>query len=156
MKVISTLIAISAMLALPLTVDAGDRAKAEVGCKATGDKLVYDCMIMLMDHKSGDPIPGASIVVKADMPSMPMAHNVAPVDAMAMGEPGSYHARIKLEMHGEWALTMDISGPMRDRLVEKLQFGEMGAMKPGEGMTHAEGMKHGDAMQHGETKPKSE
>lgn len=156
MKVISTLIAISALLALPLTVGAGDRAKAEIDCKATGDKLVYDCMIMLMDHKSGAPIPGASIVVKADMPSMPMAHNMAPIDAMAMGEPGSYRARIKLEMHGEWALTMDVSGPLRDRLVERLQFGEMGAMKHGEGMTHAEGMKHGDAMQHGEAKPKSE
>jgi hypothetical protein len=140
----SKLIAISAMLVMSLAVSAGDRAKADVGCKATGDKLVYDCMIMLMDHKSGDPIPGAKIVVKADMPSMPMAHNVVPVIAMAMGKPGSYHARIKLEMHGEWALTVDVSGPVRDRLVKKLQFGEMGAMK------------HGEGMQHGEAKPKSE
>jgi hypothetical protein len=150
MKTISTLIAISAMLALPSAASAGDRARAEVGCKATDDKLVYDCMIMLVDYKSGDPIPGASIVVKADMPSMPMTHNVAPVNAMAMGKPGSYHARIKLEMHGEWALTMDVNGPLRDRLVKKLRFGEMDAMK------HGEGMKHSDAMQHGETKPKSE
>jgi hypothetical protein len=150
MKTISTLIAISAMLALSLAASAGDRAKADVDCKGTDDKLVYDCMIMLMEHKSGDPIPGATIVVKAEMPSMPMAHNVAPVNAMAMGKPGSYHARIKLEMHGEWALTIDVNGPLRDRLVKKLKFGEMDAMK------HCEAMKHGDAMQHGETKPKSE
>ena len=144
MKPMSILIAISAMLALSSAAGAGDRAKADVGCQATGERLVYDCMIMLVNHKSGDPIPDAKIVLKADMPSMPMAHNVAPVNAVAMGKPGSYHARIKLDMHGEWALTMDVSGPLRDRLVKKLQFGEMGAMQ------------HGEGMQHGEDKPESE
>ena len=138
MKPIPTFIAISTMLVLSSAASAGERAKADVDCKATGEKLVYDCMIMLMNKKSGDPIPGAKIVVKADMPSMPMAHNVAPVNAIAMGKPGSYHARLKLDMLGEWALTIDISGPLRDRLVKKLQLGEMAAMK------------------HGETKPKSE
>ncbi len=138
MKPISTLIAILAMLALSSAASAGERAKADVGCKATGEKLVYDCMIVLMNKKSGDPIPGAKIVVKADMPSMPMAHNVAPVNAMAMGKPGSYHARLKLKMHGEWALTIDISGPLRDRLVKKLQLGEMGTMKHGEAMPKSE------------------
>ena len=132
MKLIPTLIAIFAMLALPWAAIAGDRAKADVGCKATSEKLVYDCMIMLLNKKSGNPIPGAEIVVKADMPSMPMAHNAAPVNAKAIGKPGRYHARIKLEMHGEWALTIDVSGPLRDRLIKKLQFGAMGAMKHGE------------------------
>ena len=145
MKPIPTFIAVSAMLVLSSAASAGERAKADVDCKATGEKLVYDCMIMLMNKKSGDPIPGAKIVVKADMPSMPMAHNVAPVNAMAMGKPGNYHARLKLEMHGEWALTIDVSGPLRDRLVKKLQLGEMGAMKLGEG-----------EMKHDEAKPKSE
>ncbi len=144
MKPISTLIAILAMLALSSAAGAGDRAKANVGCQATGEKLVYDCMIMLVNHKSGAPIPGAKIVLKADMPSMPMAHNVAPVKAMAMGQPGSYQARIKLQMYGEWALTMDVSGPLRDRLVKKLQLGEMGTMK------------HEQGMMHDEAKPKSE
>ncbi len=76
---------------------------------------------------------------------MPMAHNAPPVNAIAMGKPGSYHARLKLEMRGEWALTIDVSGPWRDRLVTKLQLGEMGAMKLGEG-----------EMKHDEAKPKSE
>ncbi len=138
MKPIPTFIAISTMLVLSSAASAGERAKADVSCKATGEKLVYDCMIMLMNKKSGDPIPGAKIVVKADMPSMPMAHNVAPVNAMAMGKPGSYHARLKLKMHGEWALTIDISGPLRDRLVKKLQLGEMGTMKHGEAMPKSE------------------
>ncbi len=138
MKPIPIFIAISTMLVLSSAANAGERAKADVSCKATGEKLVYDCMIMLMNKKSGDPIPGAKIVVKADMPSMPMAHNVAPVNAMAMGKPGSYHARLKLKMHGEWALTIDISGPLRDRLVKKLQLGEMGTMKHGEAMPKSE------------------
>ena len=132
------LIAIFAVLALSSAASAGERAKADVSCKATGEKLVYDCVIMLMKMKSGDPIAGAKIVVKADMPSMPMAHNVAPVNAMAMGKPGSYHARLKLDMHGEWALTIDISGPLRDRLVNKLQLGEVGTMKPVEAMPNSE------------------
>ena len=145
MKPIPTFIAVSAMLVLSPVASAGERAKADVDCKATGENMVYDCMIMLMNKKNGDPIPGAKIVVKADMPSMPMAHNVAPVNAIAMGKPGSYHARLKLEMRGEWALTIDVSGPLRDRLVKKLQLGEMGAMKLGEG-----------EMKHDEAKPKSE
>ncbi len=145
MKPIPTFFAVSAMLVLSPVASAGERAKADVDCKATGENMVYDCMIMLMNKKNGVPIPGAKIVVKADMPSMPMAHNVAPVNAIAMGKPGSYHARLKLEMRGEWALTIVVSGPLRDRLVKKLQLGEMGAMKLGEG-----------EMKHDEAKPKSE
>ena len=138
MKPNPTFIAISTMLVLSSAASAGERAKADVDCKATGEKLVYDCMIVLTNKNSGDPILGAKILVKADMPSMPMAHNAPPVTAKAMGKPGNYHARLKLAMHGEWALTMDVSGPLRDRLVKKLQLGEMGTMK------------------HGKTKPKSE
>ena len=41
-------------------------------------------------------------------------------------------------MHGEWALTMDVSGLLRDRLVKKLQFGVMGEMKHGEGKSKSE------------------
>ncbi len=157
MKPIPTLIAISAMLALSSAANAADRAKADVGCKATGEKLVYDCMIMLTKKKSGDPIPGAKIVITANMPSMPMAHNVAPVNAMPMGKPGNYHASIKLQMHGEWALVLDISGPLRDRLIKKLQFGKMGAMKHGKGMKHGDGgMKPKHGMMDDKAKPKGE
>jgi hypothetical protein len=134
MRLIPTFIAISTMLVLSSATSAGERAKAAVDCKETGEKLVYDCTIMLMNMNSGDPIPGAKILVNANMPSMPMAHNAAPVAATAIGEPGTYHARLKLEMQGEWALTLDISGPLRDRLVEKLRFGAMNAMKHGETM----------------------
>ena len=138
MRPIQTFIAISAMLVLSSAASAGERAKAEIDCKATGEMLVYDCMIILMNKKSGDPIPDAKVLIHANMPSMPMAHHAPPVPATAMGEPGTYHARLTLEMQGEWALTIDVSGPLRDRLVKKLQLGETGTMKHGEAMPKSE------------------
>lgn len=137
MHPIPILVAICAMLALSPAAGAGERAKADVSCTVAGQKLVYDCTIMLMKRNSGEPIAGAKIVVKPAMPSMPMAHNVAPVEAKATAKPGAYHVRIRLQMHGEWTLSLDVSGPLRDRLVKKLRFGEMGAMKHGKGK-----MKH--------------
>jgi hypothetical protein len=61
-------------------------------------------------------------MVGADMPSMPMAHNVRPVKAEAGAQPGSYRARLELEMTGVWALRLDLSGPVRDRLISVLRF----------------------------------
>ena len=102
---------------------AADRAKATVACAPTAERLVYDCEIVLMGRKSGQPLEGAKLVVGADMPSMPLAHNVRPVTATPGGTPGLFEARIALEMHGEWALRLDVSGPLRDRLFHKLHFG---------------------------------
>ena len=102
---------------------AAERAKARVECAPTATRLVYDCEIVLMGRKSGAPLTGAKLVVGADMPSMPLAHNVRPVTAAPGGEPGMYEARLELEMHGEWALRLDVSGPVRDRLIHKMHFG---------------------------------
>lgn len=151
MRRATPLVAAMAVLALPAALMAGERAKAVVDCKQADKQLAYDCTIMLMGKDSGKPIEGAELLVKPDMPAMPMAHNVKPVKAVPMGEPGNYKARLELEMHGEWALTMDVSGPMRDRLIEKVQFGAMSAegemkhgdMKPGEAMDKMK-MKPGD------------
>ena len=102
---------------------AADRAKATVACAPAAERLVYDCRIVLTGRKSGAPLEGAKLVVGADMPSMPLAHNVRPVTATPGGTPGLYEARIELEMHGEWALRLDVSGPLRDRLFHKMHFG---------------------------------
>ena len=78
-----------------------------------------------------------------------MAHNVKPVKAMPAGKPGMYHATIELQMHGEWALKMDVSSPARDTIIHKMHFG---AAK-GEGGMPA--MKHGEhEMKHGKHKMK--
>jgi hypothetical protein len=56
------------------------------------------------------------------MPSMPMAHNLKPVKALPGKNPGEYRARLELEMHGEWAVKLRISGPVRDQIVKKMRF----------------------------------
>lgn len=105
---------------------AAERATAEVECSPTDQKLVYDCMIMLTGKNSGEAMDSVEFIVKADMPSMAMAHNVKPVKAIPTGKPGMYRARIELEMHGEWALKMDISRPARDTIINKMHFGALG------------------------------
>ena len=95
---------------------AGPRAAVDVKCEPMEAKLNYHCMIKLMNRKTKEPIPDAMIMIKADMPSMPMAHNLPPVHAAKGAMPGHYEAHLHLEMHGDWALTMDISGPLKDRV----------------------------------------
>jgi hypothetical protein len=98
------------------------KAKAEVTCSATAKPLEYDCTIKLSDRRSGEPLTGVDVTIGADMPSMPMAHNVKPAKAMPGNEPGTYRANIKLEMHGDWAVKVDLAGPVRDRIVKSMRF----------------------------------
>jgi hypothetical protein len=62
------------------------------------------------------------LTVGADMPSMPGAHSVRPVKAVPEDEPGRYRARLELEMHGDWALQLNLAGPLRDRVIKVLRF----------------------------------
>jgi YtkA-like protein len=107
---------------LPATALAQVRAKADVACKPSGTTLQYDCTIALTNSRTNEPLGGVTMTVGADMPSMPMMHNVRPVAAAPGHEPGTYRARILLEMHGDWALQLNLSGPVRDRVVTNLRF----------------------------------
>jgi hypothetical protein len=60
--------------------------------------------------------------VGADMPSMPGMHQVPPVKAAEDLVGATYRARLVLEMHGDWALHLNISSPVRDRLIKTLRF----------------------------------
>lgn len=100
-------------------------ARAELACRFTGTDFVYDCLIRLT--RAGQPLGGAQVVVGADMPSMPMAHNIAPVKATPGRQPGEYEARLDLEMTGEWTIKLRLSGPVRDQLVLHYEFDEQGA-----------------------------
>jgi hypothetical protein len=84
--------------------------------------LEYDCIIRLTDAHTNEPLTGVTLTVGADMPSMPMMHNVRPVKATAGAEPGSYQAHLTLEMHGDWALQLNLAGPVRDRVVTLMRF----------------------------------
>jgi hypothetical protein len=98
------------------------RAKADIACQPAAEKLQYDCVIKLADPRTNNPLSGLDLAVGADMPSMPAAHNVRPVKAAEDLIKGTYKARIALEMHGEWALRLDLSGPIRDRIIKVLRF----------------------------------
>ena len=120
----SAVLVVAALGMLPLPAAADERKSAEVECTPVEQqKLVYDCTITLKGKHSGTPIADAEFMVGADMPSMPGAHGVRPVPAGPHGVPGTYRARIELEMTGEWALKLDFTKPRRDRLVRKLHFG---------------------------------
>ena len=115
---------VAGLAQLPALAGADERKAAEVECTPVERQaLVYDCMIMLKGRRSGTPIADAEFTVGADMPSMPGAHSVRPVPAEPHGAPGTYRARIELEMTGEWALKLDFTRPGRDRVVRKLHFG---------------------------------
>ena len=109
---------------------AADRVRASMKCVSTPERLVYDCVVELANARTSAPLEGAEVVVGADMPSMPMAHNVRPEPAKPTGTAGQYGVRLMLEMHGEWALRIRISGPLRDQAVQVLSFDEAGAAPP--------------------------
>jgi len=120
MRILALLLAL-----LPVTPVLAQSARAELACRFTGTDFVYDCVIRLT--RGGQPLGGAQVLVGADMPSMPMAHNVAPVKARPGRQPGEYEARLDLEMTGEWAVKLRLSGPVRDQLVLHYEFDEQGA-----------------------------
>lgn len=99
--------------------------KAELACKSTGTDFVYDCTIRL--SRGGKPLEGAQVTISADMPSMPMAHNVMPVKAQAGRAPGEYLAKLDLEMLGVWAVKLRLAGPVRDQLILHYEFDSKGA-----------------------------
>jgi len=98
------------------------RVKADVACKPAVEKLNYDCIFKLANARTGEPLFGLGLTVGADMPSMPAAHNVRPVKATEDEEKGTYKARVVLEMYGDWALRLDLSGAVRDRVIKVLRF----------------------------------
>ena len=101
------------------------KIQGELACKPTKTDFIYDCMIRL--SRAGQPLPGAAVTVGADMPSMPMVHNVKPVKAKPGKVPGEYDAKLDLEMQGEWAVKLRLGGPVKDQLILLYDFDEKGA-----------------------------
>ena len=108
-------------LVIPQTVLA-QKIDARLDCKYTGKDFIYECVIRLQP-----PMEGVQVTMSADMPSMPMAHQVRPVKAQPTKKPGEYRARLDLEMTGEWAVKLRLAGPVRDQLVLHYEFDERGA-----------------------------
>lgn len=123
MKMVIYVVAAFATVAANAAVAQGSaRTKADVVCVSAGQFLQYDCTIKLTNARTGAPLSGVVLTVGADMPSMPGVHNVRPVKAMEQAVKGTYQARIDLEMHGDWAVRLDLSGSVRDRVIAVLSF----------------------------------
>ena len=121
-KTVILLAGICTLLLTPAGV-ASERAEADVVCDGMAEPLQHTCTFRLYERSSGQAITGAKIVIDADMPDMPMAHNVRPVIATESETPGSYQATILLEMRGQWVLRLTISGPMRDVVIVAMDLG---------------------------------
>ncbi|HEX5612705.1 MAG TPA: FixH family protein [Burkholderiales bacterium] len=113
------------LLVLAAAPAAAQGVRGTLECRFTGTDFVYDCAIRL--SKGGAPLNGVEVTVGADMPSMPMAHNVKPVKAKPGAKPGEYEARLDLEMTGEWTVKLRLAGPVRDQLILHYEFDENGA-----------------------------
>jgi len=118
----TALILMLGVLAFPAQAQA---PRAALACTPAGADFVYDCTIRLT--RGGKPLQGAQITVGADMPAMPMAHNVKPQQARPGTRPGEYAVRLDLEMLGEWAVKLRLRGPVRDQLILHYEFDSQGA-----------------------------
>jgi hypothetical protein len=117
-------LALSALLATFAGTAAAQPARPHVdlSCQPTEVSLTYLCTMTITDP-AGSPVDGAEVTLSADMPSMPMAHNVTPVKAQPVsGQPGSYQGRLVLEMTGEWVVRLRFEAPRPDVMVRKLDF----------------------------------
>ena len=121
---------------------AGERPMVNVECTATDEKLVFDCTFDVMGRKSHRPVDDAVFKVNADMPTMPLAHNVRPIRPEPVaGDPGTYQGRLELEMPGEWALKITFDKPVRDIVIRKLTFGDETTAMDHSRMDHGEDTK---------------
>lgn len=118
----TALVLILGFLAFPAHAQA---LKGELACKSTGTDFIYDCTIRLA--RDGKPLEGATLTVGADMPAMPMAHNVKPQKARPGTQPGEYVVRLDLEMLGEWAVRLRLRSPVRDQVILHYEFDDKGA-----------------------------
>jgi len=112
--------------ALALTMASGiaqaNMAKTQTSCMPHEQALTYACMVNLSVHSN--PVSNAGISVSADMPSMPMAHNMRQIIATPVaGLTGQYEFVLVLEMAGDWRLIYNIARPFIDRLHEPLVIG---------------------------------
>lgn len=99
-----------------------DRILADASCAPMPMDLHYSCNIFLTE---GDmPVEGAAFTVTPAMPSMPMAHNIPPVEAVETEKQGAYTAKLQLGMPGDWTLTLDLTSPRRDRIILKHSFAQ--------------------------------
>ena len=113
-------------LALALTIPTGiaqaNMAKTHTSCMPHKQALTYACKVHLSAHSK--PVSNADISVSADMPSMPMAHNMRQIMVTpVVGLAGQYEFILEFEMAGQWRLIYNILSPFVDRVHEPMVVG---------------------------------
>lgn len=101
--------------ALAATPAFAQRTTGEAQCLPAETEGHHRCEIRLGTEEA--PLEAAEFTISTAMPSMPMAHNMAPVAGSATDTPGLYVAEIPFGMPGDWTLTLDLTAPERDRIV---------------------------------------
>ncbi len=96
---------------------AAERIFAEVKCAPKDAKLDLECRLTLVEGAARKPITDQTVVVTADMPSMPGMHAARPVRAAPTADAGVYVMRLKLDMAGRWALKIRVGDPPRSETV---------------------------------------
>jgi hypothetical protein len=99
------------------------RARVDLRCEARGLGPRLDCLLRVQ-RPDGTPMEGAALTLGASMPSMPLAHSVPRVAARPSGKTGEYAVSLELEMSGVWALEIDLSAPVRERIVRVVRAQE--------------------------------
>ncbi len=93
-----------------------------LNCEHQGNGPIYDCTFTLADKSTGAPVTDAEFQIKMSMPSMPMAHNAPPIEAIKGDVPGTYHARLPLDMYGTWRLNLKLTEPEPAQLDRTINF----------------------------------
>lgn len=115
------------LLALPAAASAQgtDRLRLVAACQPTPEALVYRCIVDLRSAKTGRPLERAA----ASIELAGAAAGVDPVPSLKAepnGIPGQYHAVVRVERLGDWALKVKLEAPFADQAVEYLKFQEHG------------------------------
>jgi hypothetical protein len=95
----------------------------DVSCAPAGSPLRQRCSVRLTDRRTGGAVPGATVTLHADMPSMPLAHGVRPVPARPGPGAGTYEGTLDLEMAGRWVVAVRVTGPVNDQVTHVLDVG---------------------------------
>ena len=118
----------------PATALGASMPQVTVDCHAHGEGPLLTCDVTVKDANRR-AISDADITLKAHMPSMPMAHSVKPIKAAAGDQNGLYRATLQLQMPGIWAVEVDVRGPVRERVISRIDT-EVGPTKTTEQMKH--------------------
>ena len=121
--VLSTLLVLAVLMQGQSAQGQPARARVDLRCEARGLGPRIDCLVRLQ-RPDGSPMEGAALTLGASMPSMPLAHSVPRVAARPSSKAGEYAVSLELEMSGVWALEIDLSAPVRERIVRVVRAQE--------------------------------